>query len=70
MDQYREVEQDDPVAAFEQLRGEVALLRRAVEGLIRGAGARPLHLGLSQAGHPKHPLYIPYAQVPEPWPAG
>lgn len=33
MDQYREVEQDDPVAAFEQLRGEVALLRRAVEGL-------------------------------------
>ena len=43
---------------------------RAVEGQIRGAGARPLHLGLSQAGHPKHPLYIPYAQVPEPWPAG
>ena len=42
----------------------------AVERLIRGAGARPLHLGLSQAGHPKHPLYIPYAQVPEPWPAG
>ncbi|WP_028056244.1 DUF6118 family protein [Sphingobium bisphenolivorans] len=33
MDQYREVEQDDPVAAFEQLRGEVTLLRRAVEGL-------------------------------------
>ena len=33
MDQYREVDQDDPVAAFEQLRGEVALLRRAVEGL-------------------------------------
>lgn len=32
-DQHREVEQDDPVAAFEQLRGEVALLRRAVEGL-------------------------------------
>ncbi len=33
VDQYRDVEQDDPVAAFEQLRGEVALLRRAVEGL-------------------------------------
>ena len=32
MDQYRETEQD-PVEAFEQLRGEVALLRRAVEGL-------------------------------------
>lgn len=32
-DQYREVEQDDPVEAFERLRGEVALLRRAVEGM-------------------------------------
>lgn len=29
---------------------------------------RPLyHLGLSKAGHPKHPLYLPYAQQPEPW---
>ena len=33
MDQYREAEQDDPAEAFERLRGEVALLRRAVEGL-------------------------------------
>ena len=32
-DQYHEVEQDDPAEAFERLRGEVALLRRAVEGL-------------------------------------
>ncbi|KIC49958.1 DUF1643 domain-containing protein [Tateyamaria sp. ANG-S1] len=29
---------------------------------------RPLfHLGLSKAGHPKHPLYLPYTQQPEPW---
>ena len=29
---------------------------------------RPLyHLGLSKAGHPKHPLYLPYVQNPEPW---
>ncbi|MEM6371480.1 MAG: DUF1643 domain-containing protein [Pseudomonadota bacterium] len=29
---------------------------------------RPLfHLGLSKAGHPKHPLYLPYTQKPEPW---
>ena len=29
---------------------------------------RPLfHLGLSKAGHPKHPLYLPYAQRPERW---
>ncbi len=25
------------------------------------------HLGLSKAGHPKHPLYLPYAQVPVRW---
>lgn len=25
------------------------------------------HLGLTQAGDPKHPLYISYAQRPEPW---
>lgn len=29
---------------------------------------RPLyHLGLSKAGHPKHPLYLPYTQHPETW---
>ncbi|WP_415401299.1 DUF1643 domain-containing protein [Tateyamaria sp. SN3-11] len=31
---------------------------------------RPLyHLGLSKAGHPKHPLYLPYTQHPERWSA-
>ncbi|WP_226780177.1 DUF1643 domain-containing protein [Oceaniglobus trochenteri] len=39
----------------------------AVETLLR-ATARPLfHLGLSKAGHPKHPLYIGYAEQPRPW---
>ena len=29
---------------------------------------RPLfHLGLSKAGHPKHPLYLPYSQQPVAW---
>ncbi|MDD9719266.1 DUF1643 domain-containing protein [Sulfitobacter sp. PR48] len=33
-----------------------------------GAGAVPLfHLGLSKAGHPRHPLYLPYARQPEEW---
>lgn len=41
----------------------------AVEALIRGTGAAPKHLGLSKEGHPKHPLYIAYAQQPEDWPA-
>ncbi len=25
------------------------------------------HLGLTKAGHPKHPLYLPYVQHPERW---
>ena len=39
----------------------------AVESLLRGAGHRLSHLGLSKAGHPKHPLYISYAVRPVPW---
>ncbi len=30
--------------------------------------SKPLfHLSLSKAGHPKHPLYLPYVQQPIPW---
>ena len=25
------------------------------------------HFGLTKHGHPRHPLYVPYAQKPEPW---
>ncbi len=39
----------------------------AVERLVRASGATPSHLGLTQAGHPRHPLYVPYSQAPEPW---
>jgi len=39
----------------------------AVEALLR-AQSKPLtHLGLSKAGHPKHPLYISYQIQPELW---
>jgi len=38
-----------------------------VEQLMRATGLPLLHLGLSKAGHPKHPLYIAYAQQPQPW---
>ncbi len=27
----------------------------------------PLVLGLTAAGHPRHPLYVPYAAAPAPW---
>lgn len=44
-----------------------------VETLLRATGRPLFHLGLSKAGHPKHPLYIAYAQQPVAWavdPAG
>ncbi|KQI73465.1 hypothetical protein AN191_00760 [Loktanella sp. 5RATIMAR09] len=43
---------------------------RQTEMLLRGLG-KPLYtLGLSKHGHPKHPLYISYAQQPVLWDAG
>ena len=39
----------------------------AVTSLLRGSGGPVFHLGLSKAGHPKHPLYIAYSQKPAPW---
>lgn len=38
-----------------------------VEALMRGTGRTLHHLGLTQAGHPKHPLYIPYTAQPQVW---
>ena len=38
-----------------------------VETLLRRTGQPLLHLGLTKDGHPKHPLYIAYAQQPAPW---
>lgn len=38
-----------------------------VERLMRGTGRVLHHLGLTKAGHPKHPLYIPYAEAPRVW---
>ena len=39
----------------------------AVETLLRSTGKPLYHLGLTKAGHPKHPLYIGYDRQPEPW---
>jgi hypothetical protein len=38
-----------------------------VAALLWGTGRELLHLGLSKAGHPKHPLYIGYAVQPMVW---
>lgn len=38
-----------------------------VAALLRARGISLFHLGLSKAGHPRHPLYVPYARLPEIW---
>lgn len=38
-----------------------------METLLRATGVPLFHLGLSKAGHPKHPLYIAYTQAPTVW---
>lgn len=40
---------------------------KQVEHVLRATGKPLYHLGLSKAGHPKHPLYIAYVQQPELW---
>lgn len=41
---------------------------RAVEAMLRSAGARLTHLGLTGQGQPRHPLYVGYDRQPELWP--
>lgn len=41
----------------------------AVTGLLRAQGQPLYHLGVTQSGDPKHPLYIGYSRQPELWPA-
>jgi hypothetical protein len=38
-----------------------------VERLMRATGRTLHHLGLTQDGHPRHPLYIGYQVAPMPW---
>jgi hypothetical protein len=42
----------------------------AVEAALRNAGLGLHHLGLTQGGAPKHPLYIGYSVQPMVWNAG
>jgi hypothetical protein len=35
--------------------------------LLRDQGHRLFHLGLTKAGHPRHPLYLPYSASPILW---
>lgn len=55
---------------------DLTLAAWGVHGALQGAGAKAAallsgdvrHLGLTKAGHPRHPLYVSYAVLPEPWP--
>jgi hypothetical protein len=38
-----------------------------VERLMRETNRTLHHLGLTAAGHPRHPLYIGYTVAPTPW---
>lgn len=38
-----------------------------VAAMLQETGAPLFHLGLSKAGHPKHPLYIAYTRSPQIW---
>lgn len=38
-----------------------------MQALLSDMDAPVFHLGLSKHGHPKHPLYIAYAQQPQKW---
>ncbi|GHC28730.1 MULTISPECIES: DUF1643 domain-containing protein [Gemmobacter] len=39
----------------------------AVLALLRASGAEVAHLGLTFAGQPRHPLYVPLAQTVQAW---
>lgn len=38
-----------------------------IEALLRATALPLFHLGLTQAGHPAHPLYIAYDRQPQAW---
>lgn len=57
---------DDVIAAW-GAHGDHHGRGAGVAALLAGVGCRAKHLGLSKAGHPRHPLYIAYARQPEPW---
>lgn len=57
----------DQVMAAWGAHGEHLGRGLTVETLLRATGRPLFHLGLTKAGHPKHPLYIAYTQQPAPW---
>ena len=57
---------DDVIAAW-GTHGAHINRGATVARLLRTVGRPLFHLGLSKAGHPKHPLYLPYTQQLQAW---
>ncbi|WP_438990678.1 DUF1643 domain-containing protein [Lentibacter sp.] len=57
----------DQIIAAWGAHGEHLQRGQAMEALLRDRGLPVFHLGLTKAGHPKHPLYIAYTEQPVRW---
>ena len=57
----------DQIIAAWGAHGEHLRRGQAMEALLRDRGLPVFHLGLTKAGHPKHPLYIAYTEQPVRW---
>lgn len=57
----------DMVIAAWGVHGEHRGQGPAVAAQLHAEGHRMYHLGLTKAGHPRHPLYLPYSAQPEFW---
>ena len=57
----------DQIIAAWGAHGEHLQRGVAMEALLRDMELPVFHLGLTKAGHAKHPLYIAYTQQPELW---
>ena len=57
---------DDVIAAW-GAHGTHRDRGQAVQDLLRNHVDRLFHLGLTKAGLPRHPLYLPYSQTPMRW---
>lgn len=57
----------DTIIAAWGTHGEHLKRGNRVKNILAKTQKTICHLGLSKAGHPKHPLYISYLQQPENW---
>ena len=59
----------DTIIAAWGVHGEHRAQGPAIAAKLHAAGHALNHLGLTKAGHPRHPLYLPYSAKPVLWTA-